>query len=124
MPQCVAIKSATDPEISAQNPSNGLILVILWPMVFTILHPPKRVPRAIAAWQERTTQIGGTFASFEISPEIINATQIIPIDFWASFAPCPRLKAEAEKSWNRRKSLSTVKAGTRLKIHIIIEEKK
>lgn len=36
------------PEVSAANPSTGRSLVIWYPMVFTIRHPPKSVPMAIA----------------------------------------------------------------------------
>ena len=34
--------------VSAQNPSIGVILVILDPIVLTIFHPPDMVPNAIA----------------------------------------------------------------------------
>ena len=36
------------PAVSAATPSNGVTLVILVPMVFTIFHPPLIVPNAIA----------------------------------------------------------------------------
>src|SRR4030042_890459 len=35
---------------SAQNPSKGLNLATLCPIVFTILQPPNTVPNAMAAW--------------------------------------------------------------------------
>ncbi len=42
----------------------GLSLVIFMPIVLTIRQPPKRVPRAIAAWQVSTTQTArGIFAA-------------------------------------------------------------
>ena len=43
---------------SAQNPSKGLNLATLCPIVLTIRHPPNMVPNAIAAWQDITTQKG------------------------------------------------------------------
>ena len=36
------------PAVSAQNPPTGLSLVIFEPMVCTMRHPPKYVPRAMA----------------------------------------------------------------------------
>jgi hypothetical protein len=61
----------------------------------------------MAAWHDRT--IHKAIGSFLVaSPETIRATQIIPIDFCASFPPCPRLKAAADKSCNLLKCLSTV----------------
>ena len=36
------------PAVSAATPSNGVTLVILVPMVFTIFHPPLIVPRPMA----------------------------------------------------------------------------
>src|SRR5690606_37943229 len=56
MPQCVAMKSVSAPAVSAQKPPTGLSLVIFMPMVFTIRQPPKAVPAAMAAWQERMIQ--------------------------------------------------------------------
>ncbi len=41
------------PAVSAQNPPTGFSFVILEPIVWTIRHPPKYVPRAIAACAER-----------------------------------------------------------------------
>jgi hypothetical protein len=46
------------PAVSAENPWTGLSLVILYAIVFTIRHPPERVPSAIAACAIRMTQIG------------------------------------------------------------------
>ena len=40
-------------ESSAQNPPTGARRVMPDPMVFTMRHPPKNVPRAIAALQAR-----------------------------------------------------------------------
>src|SRR4051794_23494659 len=41
------------PAVSAQKPPTGLSLVIFDPIVWTILQPPKYVPRAIAAFALR-----------------------------------------------------------------------
>ena len=46
------------PPVSAQKPCCGVSRVIFEPMVWTIRQPPIRVPSAIAAWQESTTQNG------------------------------------------------------------------
>ena len=43
---------------SAQKPPTGCSLVIRIPMVFTIRHPPARVPAAMAACAARMTQRG------------------------------------------------------------------
>ena len=55
MPQRAVPRSVTAPAASAQKPPTGLSLVIFWPMVFTIRHPPAMVPSAITAWQSRIT---------------------------------------------------------------------
>ncbi|MNC92430.1 hypothetical protein D3C83_88570 [compost metagenome] len=47
MPRVVARNSIVAPPSSAQNPPTGLSLVILWPIVFTMRHPPKAVPSAM-----------------------------------------------------------------------------
>ena len=47
MPSAVARNRAIDPEISAQNPPTGRILVMRWPMVLTMRQPPNSVPRPI-----------------------------------------------------------------------------
>src|SRR5579859_6852316 len=44
------------PALSAQNPPNGLSLVIFDPMVCTMRHPPKYVPAAIAPLAARMIQ--------------------------------------------------------------------
>src|SRR6185436_12676713 len=44
--------------VSAQNPPTGLSFVILVPMVRTIRQPPERVPKAIAACADNTTDVG------------------------------------------------------------------
>ena len=48
MPKADAPNKVNAPAVSAQNPSNGFSLVIFCPIVFTILHPPNKVPKPIA----------------------------------------------------------------------------
>ena len=48
MPSLSVIKSVIAPAVSAPTPSNGVTLVILVPMVFTIFQPPLIVPNPIA----------------------------------------------------------------------------
>ncbi len=57
-PSQVAMNRVAAPPVSAQNPCIGVSLVILKPMVRTIRQPPIRVPSAIAAWHDSTTQNG------------------------------------------------------------------
>jgi hypothetical protein len=57
-PRLVASSTVMPPAVSAQNPPNGLSLVIRDPIVLTIRHPPIAVPRAIAMWAESTIQRG------------------------------------------------------------------
>src|SRR5450830_1873165 len=47
-PIAVAMNSVMAPPVSAQKPPTGLSLVIFWPMVLTMRHPPNKVPRLIA----------------------------------------------------------------------------
>jgi len=46
------------PAVSAANRATGRSLVILYPMVLTIRHPPHNVPSAIEVWAARITQLG------------------------------------------------------------------
>src|SRR4029077_12118282 len=89
MPASVAPIRVTAPAVSAQKPPIGCSLVILVPIVLTMRQPPKSVPRAIAAWLSRMTQIG-TAKLFRY-PEATSRPVMIPIVFWASLPPCPRL---------------------------------
>src|ERR1700760_1124341 len=57
-PRKVAANSVAAPPVSAQNPCIGVSLVIRKPMVRTMRQPPIRVPSAIAAWHDSTTQNG------------------------------------------------------------------
>jgi hypothetical protein len=47
-PSAEARKIAPAPPVSAQNPPNGLSLVMRVPIVFTMRHPPSAVPSAMA----------------------------------------------------------------------------
>ena len=58
MPKCDEMNNVIAPLVSAQNPPNGRSLVMRWPIVFTMRHPPAMVPRAIAAWAARITHTG------------------------------------------------------------------
>ena len=48
MPKYWVKNKVIAPAVSALTPSRGVILVIRDPIVFTILHPPDMVPKAIA----------------------------------------------------------------------------
>ena len=53
---------------SISDPSNGVTLVILVPIVFTIFHPPDTVPSEIAVKQENATQsdrMSRTYRNFQ-----------------------------------------------------------
>ena len=89
------VRSAPDRDWTPVLPGYGAI------MVRTIRQPPNRVPRPIAVWAESTTH-SGTSASLPTLPSAIRRARMIPIVFWASLAPCPRLKAAAEKSCRTR----------------------
>src|SRR5881392_2745344 len=53
---CAAVKnSVAAAAVSALAPPTGWSFVILEPIVWTILHPPSKVPHAIAACADRTT---------------------------------------------------------------------
>src|SRR4026209_1088365 len=45
MPRLGAGDGVMEPESSAQKPSGGRILVMRWPMVFTMRQPPNSVPK-------------------------------------------------------------------------------
>ena len=91
MPCAEAKKSVAAAALSAATPPDGCSLVSLNPIVFTIRHPPKRVPRAIAVCADRTTH-SGTSASGGRFLTAMRTARMIPIVFWASLPPCPRLK--------------------------------
>jgi hypothetical protein len=56
----------------------------------------------MAVWALSTTH-SGTSEVGVARPAAMRRAKMIPIVFWASLAPCPRLKAAAESSWPRRK---------------------
>ena len=60
--------------------------MIFEPIVCTIRHPPKSVPSPIAVCAESTTH-SGTSALAGRMPFAISSARMIPIVFWASFAP-------------------------------------
>ena len=53
MPAMAVPNRVMAPAVSAQKPPTGFNLVILEPMVWTICHPPKYVPSAMAAFAPR-----------------------------------------------------------------------
>ena len=89
MPDKVAPIRVSAPEVSAQKPPKGCSLVILLPIVFTIRQPPNIVPNAIAACEMRMTQSGTS--NFCRCPEATRSPVMIPMVFWASLPPWPRL---------------------------------
>src|ERR1700677_4879363 len=100
------------PAVSAATPSNGVTFVILVPIVLTIFQPPLIVPSAIAEKLARGTHI---FASMNCLNDIscpwdfsyqIIAAPMIPMTFWASLLPCPRLSRPDESSCSRLNQLS------------------
>src|SRR5215213_11318339 len=76
------------PPVSAQKPWYGRSWVNLKAIVFTILHPPRKVPVAIAAAATKITHTGTTNDSESRNSPAINNAVITPIFFWPSFAPC------------------------------------
>src|SRR5882724_4081293 len=57
-PSKVAMNRVAAPPVSAQNPCIGVRFVVRRPKVPTVRQPPIRVPSAIEAWQDSTTQNG------------------------------------------------------------------
>src|SRR5512143_2977173 len=88
-PAWVAKKMLMALAVSAQKPSIGRSLVIFWPMVLTMRQPPESVPKAMAAWAARTTQSG--MVKVLIQPAAKIRLAMIPMVFWASLPPWPRL---------------------------------
>src|SRR5882724_10382240 len=94
------------PPVSAQNPCIGVSLVIRNPMVRTIRQPPIRVPSAIAAWHDSTTQ-NGTENSAPRCPCEYSSTAMMPMVFCASLPPWPSEYSEADTNCRIRKARST-----------------
>jgi len=110
-PPNVARPSEIAAEVSDAIPPTGCSFVIFDPIVWTIRHPPNRVPSPIARCAEKTTHNGTGAFCYKI-PLAINTVRITPIVFCASLPPWPNENAAAEKSWPRRNarfSLSTLR---------------
>ena len=86
IPASVTPQIAVAAADSAHMPPTGWSFVIFDPIVWTIRHPPRSVPSAIAACAESTTQ-SGTSEPLASRPFAINSARITPIVFWASFPP-------------------------------------
>src|SRR3954466_8297901 len=54
----VATRMVAAAAVSAANPLIGRNLMIRWPIVFMIRHPPDAVPRAIAVAHDTITHVG------------------------------------------------------------------
>src|SRR5438105_13604186 len=65
-----------------------------------------------------TTQ-AGTVSSLPVMPAATSSIQMMPMVFWASLPPCPRLYSDEEKSCSRRNRRSTRVGVERMKIHEI-----
>src|SRR5882757_3831618 len=105
-PRKVAANSVAAPPVSAQNPCIGVSLVIRKPMVRTMRQPPIRVPSAIAAWHDSTTQ-NGTENSAPRWPCEYSSTAMMPMVFCASLPPWPSEYSDAETNCRIRKARST-----------------
>src|ERR1700712_1043991 len=105
-PRKVAANSVAAPPVSAQNPCIGVSLVIRKPMVRTMRQPPIKVPSAIAAWHDSTTQ-NGTENCSPRWPCEYKSTAMMPMVFWASLPPWPSEYSEAETNCRMRKARST-----------------
>src|ERR1041385_3249686 len=122
VPVSVTYASVSAAALSAQKPPTGFSFVIRLPIVCTMRQPPESVPNAIAACAANTTTpgIGGNvpFGPYDKphTPPAVSTDVIIPIVFCASLPPWPNENAAAEKSWPRRKILSTRAAEKRRKI--------
>ena len=75
--------------VSIETPCTGSSLVILNPRVFTILHPPKKVPNAMEVAARTATTVGTPKDG--IQPTENNSAVITPIVFCASLVPWLRL---------------------------------
>src|SRR4051812_26944216 len=105
-PSQVAMNSVAAPPVSAQKPCIGVSFVMRNPMVRTMRQPPIRVPIAIAAWHDSTTQ-NGTENSVPRWPCEYNSTAMMPMVFCASLPPWPSEYSEAETNCRMRKARST-----------------
>src|SRR5216684_7573930 len=115
-PSQVAMNSVAAPPVSAQNPCIGVSLVIRRPMVRTIRQPPIRVPSAIAAWHDSTTQ-NGTEKCAPRYPCEYSSTAMMPMVFCASLPPWPSEYSDAETNCRMRKARSTANGVERTESH-------
>src|SRR6266849_10249675 len=115
-PSQVAMNSVAAPPVSAQNPCIGVSLVMRNPMVRTIRQPPIKVPSAIAAWHDSTTQ-NGTENSAPRCPCEYNSTAMMPMVFWASLPPWPSEYNDADTNCRIRKARSTANGVERTDAH-------
>src|SRR6267142_6275294 len=115
-PSQVAMNRVAATPVSAQNPCIGVSLVILRPMVRTIRQPPIRVPSAIAAWHDNTTQ-NGTSKWSPRYPCEKSSTAMMPMVFCASLPPWPSEYSDAETNCRIRKARSTAKGVERTDAH-------
>src|SRR3954447_9830689 len=112
-PRKVAANSVAAPPVSAQNPCIGVSLVILKPMVRTMRQPPIKVPSAIAAWHDSTTQ-NGTEKCSPRWPCEYNSTAMMPMVFCASLPPWPSEYSDAEANCRMRNARSTANGVERI----------
>src|SRR3954452_17956468 len=112
-PRKVAANSVAAPPVSAQNPCIGVSLVIRKPMVRTMRHPPIKVPSAIAAWHDSTTQ-NGTEKCSPRWPCEYKSTAMMPMVFCASLPPWPSEYSEAETNCRMRNARSTANGVERI----------
>src|SRR3954452_780313 len=112
-PRKVAANSVAAPPVSAQNPCIGVSLVIRNPMVRTMRLPPIRLPTAIAAWHDSTTQ-NGTEKCSPRWPCEYNSTAMMPMVFCASLPPWPSEYSDAEANCRMRNARSTANGVERI----------
>src|SRR6476469_5750338 len=62
------------------------------------------------------THSGGVASPAFDTPAKISSIQMMPMVFWASLPPCPRLYEAAETSCRRRNQVSTLRGGVLTKI--------
>jgi hypothetical protein len=91
IPATDAPRIVAAPAVSAANPCTGRSLVILYPIVLTMRHPPERVPSAIVVYDATITHRGiGRWFGSTLAPKYPMENRrgrIIPIVFWASLVP-------------------------------------
>src|SRR3954469_6707548 len=66
----VAIKMVVAAAVSAANPLIGRSLMIRWPIVFMIRHPPDAVPQAMAVAHATITHVGTDSSPPVASPRV------------------------------------------------------